>query len=194
MAANAAPVLTPAQYLATERAAEFRSEYVNGEIYAMSGGLLPHAQLMAQFSRELADALEHRPCLVTVADLRLQVTEAGAYLYPDVMVICDKPAYADGHRDMITNPSVVVEVLSESTERWDRGGKFVQYRQVASLREYVLVSQTEMRVEWFTRGSNGEWLYREAVGVDGVCRLQDLGIDLKLERVYRKVEGLQPAL
>ena len=101
MAANTVPVLTPAQYLATERAAELRSEYVNGEMYAMSGGLLPHAQLMAQFSRELADALEHRPCFVTVADLRLQVTEAGVYLYPDVMVICEKPVYADGHRDMI---------------------------------------------------------------------------------------------
>ena len=185
-------VLTPAEYLAMERAAEFRSEYVNGEIFAMSGGLFAHAQLILNFGREMAEALDDRPCVVTASELRLQVTEVGAYLYPDLMVICDKPAYADGHRDMITNPSVVVEVLSESTERWDRGGKFVQYRQVASLREYVLVSQTEMRVEWFTRGSSGEWLYREAVGVDGVCRLQELGIDLKLERIYRKVEGLQP--
>ena len=190
MAANAVPILTPAEYLAMERAAEFRSEYVKGEVFAMSGGLLAHAQLTASFGRELAEALDDRPCIVTVTDLRLQVTEAGAYLYPDLMVICDKPAYADGHRDMITNPSVVVEILSESTERWDRGGKFVQYRQVASLREYVLVSQTEMRVEWFTRGSSGEWLYREAVGSDEVCRLQELGIDLKLKQIYRKVEGL----
>ncbi len=183
-------VLTPSEYLAMERAAEFRSEYVNGEVFAKLGELLPHAQIMVQFGSELAAALDHRPSIVTAACLRLQVTEAGAYLYPDLMVTCDKPAYADGHRDMITNPSVVVEVLSESTERWDRGGKFVQYRQVASLREYVLVSQTEMRVEWFTRGSGGEWLYREAVGADGVCRLQELGIDLKLARIYRKVEGL----
>ena len=191
MSANPVPFITVAEYLERERAAEFRSEYVNGEVFAMSGGLLTHAQLGLNFGRELAEALEDGPCIVTVADMRLQIPEEHVYVYPDLMVICDKPAYADGCRDMITNPSVVVEVLSESTERWDRGGKFAQYRRIGSLREYVLVSQSEMRVEWFTRGNDGEWRYREAVGADGVCRLDELGVNLTLRRIYRKVDGIE---
>ena len=144
MATNPVPILTAAEYLAMERAAPFKSEFVGGEVFAMSGGLLPHAQLIGQTARELADALDQGPCIVTVTELRLQVAASETYMYPDVMVICGAPAYADGHRDMITNPSVVVEVLSESTERWDRGGKFAQYRRVASLREYVPVSREEV--------------------------------------------------
>jgi Uma2 family endonuclease len=105
------------------------------------------------------------------------------------MVVCGEPVYGEGHRDILTNPSVVVEVLSESTEKWDRGGKFAQYRRVASLREYVLVSQDAMRVEWFTREGDGAWTYREAVGPEGVVRLEGLGVSVGLGRVYRKVAG-----
>ena len=130
--------------------------------------------MILRFGRELEDALEDGPCVATVAELRLQVA-ADTFVYPDVMVVCGGFAYAEGHRDMITNPVVVVEVLPESTERWDRGGKFAQYRRVASLREYVLVSQDAMRVEWFTR-EDGRWSYREAVGPEGVCRLERLGV------------------
>jgi Uma2 family endonuclease len=182
--------MTAAEYLAMERAAEFKSEFVNGEVFAMSGGLLPHAQLISRFSRELEDALEEGPCIVTVTELRLQVAAGEAYFYPDVMVVCGAPVFAEGYRDMITNPSVVVEVLSESTEAWDRGGKFAQYRRVASLMEYVLVSQDAMRVEWFTRGADGSWTYREGVGPEGVCRLERVGVNLGLGRIYRKVEGV----
>jgi Uma2 family endonuclease len=193
MAANPVPKLTAAEYLAMERAATFRSEVVNGEVFAMSGGLYPHGQLISRYSRELEDALEDRPCTVTVADLRLQVAADATYVYPDVMVVCGSPAFADGHRDMITNPAVVVEVLSASTEGWDRGSKFAQYRAVTSLQEYVLVSPEAMRVEWFTREADGSWAYREAEGAGGVCRLERLGVELALGRIYRKVEGLGAA-
>lgn len=190
MAANPIPKVTAEEYLAADRAAPFRSEFVNGEVFAMSGGRLAHAQLISQISRELQDALDDGPCIVTVSDLRLQIAAGETYVYPDVMVLCGEPIYAEGHRDIITNPSAVVEVLSESTERWDRGGKFAQYRRVASLREYVLVSQDAMRVEWFTREDNGVWTYREAVGPEAVVRLDGLGVSLGVGRIYRKVNGI----
>ena len=190
MAADPVAKLTAAEYLAMERAATFRSEFVNGEVFAMPGGLYPHGQLSFGMARELADALEDRPCTVTVADVRLQVAADATYVYPDVMVVCGGPVFADGHRDTITNPAVVVEVLSASTEAWDRGGKFAQYRTVASLEEYVLVSAEAMRVEWFTRSADGSWAYREAEGAGGVCRLERLGVNLSLGRIYRKVEGV----
>ena len=154
MGANPALKMTAAEYLAMDRAAPFKSEFVNGEVFAMSGGLPAHGQLISRFGHELETALEDGPCVVTVAEVRLQVAE-DTYVYPDVMVICGGFVLADGHRDVITNPSVVVEELSEPTERWDRGGKFAQYRRVASLQEYVLVSQDAMRVEWYTRRADG---------------------------------------
>ena len=180
MAATPIPGITAEEYLAMDRAASFKSEFVGGEVFAMSGGLYAHGVLISRFSRELEDALEDGPCVVSVTEVRLQVAAGETYVYPDLMVVCGEPSYAEGHRDTITNPSVVVEVLSESTERWDRGGKFAQYRRVASLREYVLVSQDAMRVEWFTRGEDGVWAYREAVGPEGIVRLEGLGVTLEL--------------
>jgi Uma2 family endonuclease len=190
MSVNTTPRVTAEEYLAGDRAASFRSEFVNGEVFAMSGGRLAHAQLISRIGRELEDALEELPCIVTVADMRLQIAAGESYVYPDVMVLCGEPVFAEGHRDIITNPSVVVEVLSESTEKWDRGGKFAQYRRVASLREYVLVSQDAMRVEWFTREESGAWTYREAVGPEGVVRLEGLDVSVGLGRIYRKVVGV----
>ena len=184
MSARQIPRLTPEEYLAADRASEFRSEYVDGEIFAMSGGSRTHARLISRVARELENALDDGPCHVSVSDLRLQVAPEGAYLYPDVMVSCgENPSDPN---DMLTNPSLVVEVLSPSTERWNRVGKFAQYRRVQSLREYVLVSQDEMRVEWYTRRADGEWVYREVNGPEGICRLELLGVSLSLERIYRK--------
>jgi Uma2 family endonuclease len=180
--------MSPEEYLEAERAAEFRSEYVDGEVFAMSGGSRTHASLISRVAHELETALEDSPCTVTVAELRLQVTSGRAYLYPDLMVACGEDP--DDPTDMITNPSVVVEVLSPSTERWNRVGKFALYRQVESVREYVLVSQDEMRVEWYTRRDDEEWVYRESNGPEGVCRLDVLGVSLSLGRIYRKVRGL----
>ena len=189
MAANPIPKITAEKYLEMERAASFKSEFVGGEVFARSGGLPVHGQLILQVGQELGGALEDGPCVVTVTEVRLQVA-ADMYVYPDVMVVCGEFAVVDGHRDVITNPSVVVEVLSESTERWDRGGKFDGYKRVESLQEYLLVSQDAMRVEWFTRREDGSWLYREAAGPEGVVRLEKLGVSLALGRIYRKVRGV----
>ena len=183
--------ITPEEYLAAERAAEFRSEYIEGEVFAMSGGSRTHASLSFRVAHELQNALEDGPCVITVAELRLRVGLGRAYLYPDVMVCCGESP--DDPEDMITNPSVVVEVLSPSTERWNRVGKFELYQRVESVREYLLVSQDEMRVEWFTRRADGEWVYRSASEPDGVCALEILGVTLSLARIYRKTKLANPA-
>ncbi len=190
MAAAPIPLFTPEEYLRQERQGEFRSEYVSGQIYAMSGGTGAHSALIAAFASELRFLLGERRCTVTVADLRLHVGPQLAYVYPDVMVTCDGLQYADGHQDMIENPTVVLEVLSASTERYDRTGKFALYRKVTTLREYVLVSQNEKRVEWYTRNEQGNWEYREAVGDDGVCHLALIGVAVELRALYRNIPGI----
>jgi len=158
MSAQPQPRLTPEQYLEAERAAEFRSEYYGGHIFAMSGGSYRHAQIIGGVVRELGNALKTRPCSVVTNDLRLRVSPDGLYTYPDVLVICGEPQFADYQRDTLLNPALIVEVLSPSTEAYDRGFKAQQYRTLASLEEYVLVSQAEPRLEVFRRQPGGHWL------------------------------------
>lgn len=193
MATAPLPLVHPDEYLQTERQAEFRSEYVNGHVYAMSGGTRAHSVLIAAFAYELTGLLGDRPCLVTVSDLRLQIGSRSAYVYPDVMVTCGALEQAAWQNDMVENPVLVVEVLSASTERYDRTGKFALYRKVTTLREYVLVSQDEKRVEWYTRNDQGNWEYREAVGDEGVCQLAVLDVAIELRALYRNIPGMEAA-
>ncbi|MFN0104410.1 MAG: Uma2 family endonuclease [Bryobacteraceae bacterium] len=188
MAASTQTKLSPAEYLALDRASDLRHEYVDGLMVAMSGGTGRHSLLIGSFSRLLGNALFDRQCAVSVTELRLQVTQGGAYLYPDIMVICGSFQYADSTEDIVLNPTVIVEVLSDSTERWDRNGKFAKYMLVPTLREYVLVSQDKMCIEWFTRRDNGEWVPHAANGPEAVCRLESLDIALPLAEVYRRIE------
>jgi Uma2 family endonuclease len=179
--------ISAAEYLERDSAAPFRSEYYGGESFAISGGKPAHARLILEFGRALADALEDGPYEVTASELRLQVKADETYVYPDLMVVCGGYALTAGRQDTITNPVAVLEVLSESTEAWDRGGKFALYQGVATLREYVLASTGAMRVEWFTREGEGEWRYRVAEGAGAVVRLEGLGVTLDLAGIYRKV-------
>ena len=188
MSASAQPRLSPTEYLAFDRADENRHEYVDGLMVAMSGGTGRHFVLIAAVSRLLGNALIDRQCVVGVTELRLQVAQGTAYFFPDIMVICGGFQYSDGPKDTVLNPTVIVEVLSSSTERWDRVGKFTRYRLVPTLREYVLVSQDEMCIEWYTRNDQGEWVYHVANGPEGVCHLESLTIDLSVAEVYRKID------
>lgn len=188
MAAPATSRITPAEYLERDRAAEIRHEYIDGRMVAMSGGTPRHSYLIQASGRELAIALRGRGCNVSVASLRLQVSQSGAYLYPDAMVICNGAHLAEGTQDTVTNPTVIVEVLSNSTERFDRTGKFALYRQVPSLREYVLISQDEMLVEWYTLRDDGDWAYHTATGPNEACRLASIHIEIPLAQIY---EGIQ---
>jgi len=187
MSAQSQPRLTPEQYLEIERAAEFRSEFYNGFMYAMSGGSYKHAQIIGGLVRELGNALKKRPCSVVPIDLRLRVSPSGLYTYPDAIVICGEPKFADDQKDTLLNPTLIVEVLSPSTEAYDRGFKSAQYRTLASLQEYVLVSQAEPRMEVFHRQSDGHWLLSEAIGLESTCRFESLGCAVALADVYDKV-------
>jgi Uma2 family endonuclease len=187
MSAQAQARLTPEQYLAEERAAEFRHEYYNGHIYAMSGGSYKHFQIIGNLTAELHARLKKRPFAVGSNDLRLRVSPGGLYTYPDVLVICGEPQFADDRRDTLLNPALIVEVLSPSTEAYDRGFKSAQYRTVESLEEYALVSQAEPRVEVFRRQPGGHWLLSEAVGLEAVCHFESLECAVPLAEIYANV-------
>jgi Uma2 family endonuclease len=187
MSAQPQPPLTPEQYLEIERAAEVRSEFYGGRMYAMSGGTHPHALVIGNLGRELGNALKQGPCLVTTSDLRVRVAPDGLYTYPDIVVVCAEPKYVDGHNDTLLNPVLIVEVLSPSTEAYDRGFKAAQFRQVDSLQEYALVSQTEPRVEVFRRQAGGLWLLSESVGLEAACSFESVAVRIPLAEIYSKV-------
>jgi Uma2 family endonuclease len=187
MSAHSQPRLTPEQYLELDRASELRNEYYKGRMYAMSGGTFNHAGIIGNFAFELKTALKGRPCFVTTNDVRVRISADGLYTYPDVVVVCGEPVFADERNDTLLNPALIVEVLSRTTEAYDRGFKFAQYRMIESLQEYALVSQTEPRVELYRRQPSGDWLLSESVGMDAVCRLDSVNCAVALADVYDKV-------
>jgi Uma2 family endonuclease len=187
MSAHAQTRLTPEEYLEIERAAEFKSDYYDGRMYAMSGGSLRHAFISGNLIRELGSTLKNRPCSVATSDLRLRVGSGRLYTYPDVIVLCGPAKPADRHGDILLNPTVIAEVLSPSTERYDRGVKWTQYRTIESLQEYAMVSQTEPRVEIFRRQPAGKWLFTEFAGLDAACRFESLDCTILLADIYHNI-------
>ncbi|MCC6731144.1 MAG: Uma2 family endonuclease [Chthonomonadales bacterium] len=187
MAVERAPILTPEEYLAREREARTKSEYLAGQVYAMAGASRLHNLVAVNVTTALALALRGRPCEVYAADMRVRVEATGLYTYPDIAVACDEPTFADASQDTLTNPVVIVEVLSDSTEGYDRGRKFLHYQMLESLAEYVLVSQAGARVEVFRRRGT-TWLYERADGRDASVRLEALEVTLRLADVYERVE------
>ena len=186
MSANVIPHVTPEEYLEGELKAEYKSEYYKGQIYAMAGASLTHVTIVSNFTAELRQALRGGTCVAVSSDLRLRVSFAGLYTYPDVIVICGQVRYADDKSHTITNPTVIIEVLSPSTEAHDRGFKFAQYRKIDSLHEYVLVSQSEPRVEKFHRRGE-QWVLSECVGIEAVCELESVNCRIQLAEIYDKV-------
>jgi Uma2 family endonuclease len=180
-------ILTPEQYLEIDRAAEIRSEYIDGEMFAMSGVRLPHTIIAFALGAALLAALRDRGCIVAGTHLRVRVSKDGPFFYPDVFVCCGEPQLADDYKDTLLNPTVIFEVLSPSTEAYDRGKKFAAYRRIDSLREYVLVSQTEPILEAYAKGPEGTWILKEFSGPDAICHLQSVGCDIALADIYRDV-------
>lgn len=179
--------LTEAEYLEIERAAEFKSEFFDGEMFAMAGGTLQHSRISSNLTREFGIRLEKSPCESFNSDLRVKIEATGLYTYPDLSVICDDPRFVEGTNDTVVNPTVLVEVLSTSTEAYDRGKKFEHYRQIAALQEYLLVSQTEPRIEQFVRQPDGRWTLVEAFGLENSIEIPSLRITLSLAAVFRNV-------
>ena len=185
---------TPQEYYALEREAEYKSDYYQGEIFAMAGGSANHSLITANVGREVGNRLKGKPCKVYESNLRLKITATGLRCYPDVSVYCGKLQFdpEDSASETATNPTLLVEVLSKSTEGYDRGLKAENYRQIESLRVYVLVSQVKAHVEIFERQGNGPWLLRDANGLDAVLKLPAIDIDLPLAEVYAGVEFPPP--
>src|SRR2546425_9848744 len=187
MSAAPKPFLSPQEYLAREREAETKSEYYDGETFAMAGGSEEHSLIAVNVAGALNFQLADRPCKVYNSDMRVRVEEDGPYAYPDVSVVCGEAEFADEERDNLLNPTVIVEVLSPTTEAWDRGGKFERYQQRASLQEYVLIAQDRPRVERYARHGDEEWLLTVTTGLAGRVSLSSIECELRLAEVYRKV-------
>jgi len=182
--------LTPEEYLALERQAEVKSEFLDGEMFAMSGASPRHALIAANLVIALGVRLRDRPCYVFSADLRLNVSPTGLFTYPDVVVACGDLKYRDERRDTLLNPLVLFEVLSESTEGYDRGRKFEHYRTLPSLAEYLLVAQDKPHVEQYVRQADGRWLLGEFNRPEDVVTLPSLSSTLAMAEIYAKVEAL----
>ncbi|HYN89674.1 MAG TPA: Uma2 family endonuclease [Ardenticatenaceae bacterium] len=187
MASQAHPSLTPAEYLAYERRAEFKSEYFDGDVVAMVGASRKHNLIGINIGRELSDQLRTRPCEVYGSDMRVKVPAAQVYTYPDVSVACNGPEFEDEVLDTLLNPTVIIEILSQSTESYDRGKKFALYRSIPALAEYLLVAQDEYRVEQYVKQPDGNWLLLDHDSLDDGVELRSLGCVLTLAEVYHKV-------
>ena len=184
----AAPThLSPAAYLAWERKAAFKNEYLNGVILAMSGASEAHNRITVNMILRLGNLLDDLEYSLYVGDLRVRAGAADAYLYPDVVIVRGKPRFEDDVFDTLLNPAVVIEVLSPSTEARDRGEKFAQYRQLESLHEYILISQDSVHVEHYLRQGT-QWLLTEFRDSDDVLPIIAADCELSLQHIYRLVE------
>ena len=181
------PFLTPDQYLEIDRSAEVKSEYYNGEMFAMAGGSWVHSVLASALSRVIGARLDRGKCMSSSSDLRIQVGATGLYTYPDFAVVCGAPMLADKHGDILLNPTVIAEVLSPSTESYERGKKFEHYRTIDSLRHYILVSQNTMLVEVFTIVDGGLDLSVASEPGD-IVRLPAIGVEFPIEELYEGID------
>jgi Uma2 family endonuclease len=182
---------TPAEYLAMEVVADYKSEYFNGEIFAMSGGTPDHSSIAVNLTSELNRLLAPRPCRVFNSDMRLHIERSGLYTYPDVMVICGKIELVKRRNDTVTNPVLIVEVLSESTRDYDRGMKFNLYRQIPTLQEYVVVESENPRVECYRRSADDQWVVEMFDDPDAIVRFTSVDCEIPLHEIYRKVSWAQ---
>lgn len=187
MAATPQPLISAAQYLEAERKAPNKHEFVDGQVVAMAGASVAHNTLVANLSGELHPRLKSLGCQHFVGDMRVNAGNSGLYTYPDLVIVCGKPILEDIHRDTLLNPLAIIEVLSPSTEAWDRGEKFARYREIASLQEYVLVSQSQPLAERYVRqGEN--WVLSVFRGLDSTLRLESVDVSVELSAMYALVE------
>ena len=176
--------LTEAEFLALERAAEFKSEFFDGEIFAMAGGTSRHSLIATNLAIEFGSKLVGKNCIAFNSDLRLKVEPAGLFTYPDLSIVCGEPRFLDERMDTLLNPILLAEVLSDSTEAYDRGVKFNHYRQIWSLREYLLVSQKEASLQQFVRQEDGSWLLRDVVGLGAALHCAAVPAIVPLAEIY----------
>jgi Uma2 family endonuclease len=178
---------TPQEYLAVEEEAGYKSEYFQGEIFAMSGGSANHNRISGNLYITLETAFEGKPCEAFITGMRLLVSENGLYTYPDIMVVCGELDFVEGRDDTVTNPVVIVEVLSKSTEGYDRGAKFELYRALQTFQDYVLVDQAKVHIEHFHKLDDGRWILQEFNQLEDVFTIETIDFDISLQQIYRRV-------
>ena len=183
-------LLTPEEYLVMEREAAFKSEYRDGQIVAMPGASHKHNLIAGNIFGEIYVQFRDRTCVVYVNDMRVKVSDTGLYTYPDVVVVCDEPRFDNNHFDTLLNPTVLVEVLSPSTENYDRNDKFLSYQTLESLQEYILVSQNGVHVEQYIC-QDGKWILREFRSLDDVLQIASIECELALRAIYAKIKFLR---
>ena len=179
--------LTPQEYLALERQAPYKSEYYNGEVFAFAGASESHNLIVSNVLTLFNLQLKTRSCKVYPSDMRVKVSETGLYTYPDITVVCGEAELEDEHLDTLLNPTVIVEVLSPSTEKGDRIVKFAHYRRMLSMKEYLLIAQDSVRLEQYVRQIDGRWLLSEYSDLEVAAGIQSIGCELPMKDIYNKV-------
>jgi Uma2 family endonuclease len=180
-------IYTPEEYLELEEKALYKSEYRNGEIIPMTGGTTNHNQIALNFASSLLYVIRGKKYRVFIGDVRLWIPEYREYTYPDVIVTDGKPIYAGKNNTTVTNPLLIVEVLSKSTKNYDQGDKFTFYRSIPQFKEYVLVEQNQYQVMHYSKTNEGEWIFREYKCENDIVKLQHLDFEISLVDIYQDV-------
>jgi Uma2 family endonuclease len=193
MTAQPKPFISEAEYLELERASVTKHEYFAGDIFAMTGASEQHNLIASNVTAALHRQLRGRSCRIYPSDMRIKVMQTGLNTYPDSTIVCGPPQFTDPiRRDTLINPAVIIEILSPSTERYDRGLKFQNYRTIDSLQEYILIAQETQHIERYTRHAEHQWILTEAIGPEATIHLTTLSVALDLSDVYEQVEFTQP--
>jgi Uma2 family endonuclease len=190
MASEHKTFITPEQYLAMERLADRKSEYFAGEVFAMAGASEQHITIVSNLTYLFVSQFKGRPCKTYSSEMKVLVAATGLFTYPDVVIVCAEPVFHDTKRDVLLNPQVLIEVLSDSTEAYDRGKKFEYYGSIDTITDYVLVSQDRPNVERFERQAAQGWHYTRLVGLGSVLEIEAIQCRLMLADVYDKVSPL----
>lgn len=180
-------IWTEEAYLRFERNSPEKHEYYQGQVYAMAGATRNHIRIVGNVFASLHRQLLARPCEIYMTDMRVKVNDSGLYTYPDIAIVCGQAQFVDHTQDTLMNPTVLIEVLSPSTENYDRGSKFELYQALDSFKEYLLVAQDRARIEHYTRQSDGKWLLHDVKAMDAVLELTSIGCTLALADVYAKI-------
>lgn len=191
MTAQPKSYMSETAYLECERESSIKHEYYAGEIFAMSGASEQHNVIASNVNASLYTQLRGRGCRIYPSDMRIKIPQTGLYTYPDITIMCGKPAFTDAvKRDTLVNPTIIIEILSPSTERYDRGTKFQHYRTIETLQEYILIAQDKHHVERYTRYDTDKWILTEAIGITSAVTLSSINVTLSLADVYEQVEFL----
>ena len=180
--------ITADEYFAMEETAEYKHEYYHGEIFAMTGASFNHNLIAGNIFASCHESLHDSDCFVFMSDMRVQVDPAKHYAYPDMSIICGEIEFVDGRDDTLSNPIVIIEILSESTRDYDRGSKFKAYRKINSLKDYILVDQYSFYVEYFYKNEHGKWVLDEFDNLNDVIKIKSINLELSLNTIYDRVK------